>query len=47
MTEFENLQFAPDWNDVKKNYPTFIDLYLDEMRKQDSIHQKRLLDVLD
>jgi hypothetical protein len=47
VTEFENLQFAPDWDSVKQNYPTFLDLYLDSMRIKHEQHQKRLLDVLD
>jgi hypothetical protein len=47
VTEFESLQFAPDWDSVKGNYPTFLDLYLDSMRVAHQQHQKRLLDVLD
>jgi hypothetical protein len=47
ITEFENLQFAPDWEQVRGNYPTFIDLYLGRMRAKEQETGKRLLDVLD
>jgi len=47
ITEFENLQFAPDWDQEKGNYPTFIDLYLGRMREKHQETGKRLLDVLD
>lgn len=47
ITEFENLQFAPDWDQEKGNYPTFIDLYLGRMRAKHLETGKRLLDVLD
>ncbi|HCL04897.1 MAG TPA: beta-mannosidase, partial [Chitinophagaceae bacterium] len=47
ITEFENLQFAPDWDQEKGNYPTFIDLYLGRMREKHVETGKRLLDVLD
>lgn len=47
ITEFENLQFAPDWDQEKGNYPTFIDLYLGRMREKHQETGTRLLDVLD
>ncbi len=47
ITEFENLQFAPDWDVERGNYPTFIDLYLGRMREKHLETGRRLLDVLD
>lgn len=47
ITEFENLQFAPDWDAEKGNYPTFIDLYLGRMHAKEQETGTRLLDVLD
>ncbi|HVO74340.1 MAG TPA: glycoside hydrolase family 44 protein [Ignavibacteriaceae bacterium] len=46
---YYSFQDAPDWNSVKsgKNYSWFIDYYLDEMKKAETDHGKRLLDVLD
>ncbi|WP_128546139.1 glycoside hydrolase family 44 protein [Larkinella soli] len=47
VTEFENLQFAPDWDQQKGSYPTFLDLYLGRMREYEQQTGTRLLDVLD
>lgn len=47
VSEFENLQFAPDWDEQKGPYSTFIDLYLARMKKRGDSLKKRLLDVLD
>ncbi|WP_138994486.1 glycoside hydrolase family 44 protein [Larkinella sp. C7] len=47
ISEFENLQFAPDWDQEKGNYPIFLDLYLGKMREKEQQGGKRLLDVLD
>lgn len=47
VSEFENLQFAPDWDQEKGPYSTFIDLYLARMKQRGEQLNKRLLDVLD
>ncbi|MFC5412948.1 glycoside hydrolase family 44 protein [Larkinella bovis] len=47
ISEFENLQFAPDWEQEKGNYPIFLDLYLGKMRQKEQQTGTRLLDVLD
>ncbi|WP_147238727.1 glycoside hydrolase family 44 protein [Mucilaginibacter hurinus] len=45
VSEFETLQDAPDWADVRGNYVTFIDYYLAKMKERGGAN--RLLDVLD
>ena len=48
FTAYQNLQFAPDWDNVKGNHSLFIEYYLTEMRKKEmQPGGKRLLDVLD
>ncbi|RYY66038.1 MAG: hypothetical protein EOO12_05330 [Chitinophagaceae bacterium] len=42
-----DLQQAPGWNQYNGQYDLFVHYYLDEMRRQDSTHGRRLLDVLD
>ncbi len=46
---YYSFQDAADWNSVKagENYSWFIDYYLDEMKKAETLEGKRLLDVLD
>lgn len=46
FTEFYNMQDAPDWNSYK-SYGTFINAYLDGMKKGEQAAGMRLLDVLD
>ncbi|RYE14007.1 MAG: hypothetical protein EOP51_28870, partial [Sphingobacteriales bacterium] len=45
VSEFESLQDAPDWGDVRGDYATFIDYYLAKMKERGG--STRLLDVLD
>lgn len=50
VAEFENLQFAPDWDAMNKGvYPNFVDYYLAKMKEKSDARpdKKRLLDVLD
>jgi gliding motility-associated-like protein len=47
VSEFENLQGAPDWDAIHGDYSTFIDLYLAKMKERSEASKKRLLDVLD
>lgn len=47
VSEFENLQFAPDWDEQKGNHRNFLELYLTRMKKRGDSLNKRLLDVLD
>ncbi|RYZ15634.1 MAG: hypothetical protein EOP49_52795, partial [Sphingobacteriales bacterium] len=50
VAEFENLQFAPDWDEMNQGqYPNFVDYYLAKMKQQSESRadKKRLLDVLD
>jgi len=47
MTAYEQLQDAPDWDQLKAGYDWFIDYYLDQMRQAEEQHAVRLLDVLD
>ncbi|GAB3261034.1 hypothetical protein GCM10027347_25800 [Larkinella harenae] len=46
VSEFENLQFAPDWNQERGNYPIFLDLYLGRMKQKSEEVGKRLLDAM-
>ncbi|HKG05208.1 MAG TPA: glycoside hydrolase family 44 protein [Pedobacter sp.] len=47
VSEFENLQFAPDWDQQKGSYRNFLELYLSRMKKRGDSLNRRLLDVLD
>ena len=49
FSAYYHFQDASDWDTVSrgKNYSWFIDYYLDEMKKAETIYGKRLLDVLD
>ncbi len=46
---YDSLAGAPDWNGIKQEngYRWFIDFYLDEMHKAETVNGTRLLDVLD
>lgn len=46
---FDSLSGAEDWQTIKaeNDYRWFIDYYLDEMKKAEEVHGRRLLDVLD
>ncbi|WP_126247164.1 glycoside hydrolase family 44 protein [Chitinophaga rhizosphaerae] len=46
-TAYQNLQFAPDWDQVRGNYELFVHYYLANMRARSQAAGKRLLDVLD
>lgn len=46
-TAYQNLQFAPDWEQVRGNYAIFLHYYLAKMRERSQTAGKRLLDVLD
>lgn len=46
-TAYQNLQFAPDWDQVRGNYELFVHYYLANMRARSQQAGKRLLDVLD
>lgn len=46
-TAYQNLQFAPDWDQVRGNYDLFVHYYLAKMRERSQTAGRRLLDVLD
>lgn len=46
-TAYQNLQFAPDWDQVRGPYELFLHYYLAKMKERSEAANKRLLDVLD
>ncbi len=44
---YTNFASAPDWDEHSDEYNWFVAYYLDEMRKAEETHGKRLVDVID
>ncbi|MFZ4462167.1 MAG: glycoside hydrolase family 44 protein, partial [Patescibacteria group bacterium] len=47
FSENYNLQDAPDWDNYKNTYATYLDAYLANLKQASTVANKRLLDVLD